>query len=380
MSHRPDAQAPRRPAKVAGPVTRPIVIAAGGTGGHTFPAQATAQALMARGHRVMLATDPRGAGFAAKMPGAELLPIHSATFSGRNPFVIAGATAKIARGVLQARAAFRREKPLVVAGFGGYPALPSMLAARLTGTPSIIHDANALLGRVNRLVAKRVTKIALAFDKVDWLPKGTEGKTILVGNPVRQAIVDHATPFRPPGEGPINFLVFGGSQGARVMSDVVPGALALMPEALRARMRVTQQARGEDLERARAAYAALGVAAETLDFIGDMPERLAAAHLVIARAGASTCAELTVMGRPSILVPYPFATDDHQSYNARVLADSGAALTMPQPIFTPANLAREMEGLFADPIRLAAMAAAAKAMGRPDAAEAMADAIEALAR
>lgn len=361
-------------------MSRPIVIAAGGTGGHTFPAQATAQALMARGHRVLLATDPRGAGFAAKMPGVELLPIHSATFSGRNPFVIAGAMSKIARGVMQARTAFRREKPLAVAGFGGYPALPSMLAARMTGTPSIIHDANALLGRVNRLVAKRVTKIAVAFDKVEWLPKGTEDKVILVGNPVRQAIVDHVAPFAAPGEGAINLLVFGGSQGARVMSDVVPGALALLPDALRARLKVVQQARGEDLERARAAYAALGVAAETMEFIGDMPERLAAAHLVIARAGASTCAELTVMGRPSVLVPYPFATDDHQSYNARVLADSGAALTMPQPIFTPANLAREMETLFADPGRLSGMAAAAKAMGRPHAAEAMADAIEALAR
>jgi len=225
-----------------------------------------------------------------------------------------------------------------------------------------------------------VTKIAVAFDKVEWLPKGTESKVILVGNPVRQAIVDHVAPFAPPGQGPINLLVFGGSQGARVMSDVVPGALALLPDALRARLRVVQQARGEDLERARAAYAALGVGAETMEFIGDMPERLAASHLVIARAGASTCAELTVMGRPSVLVPYPFATDDHQSYNARVLADSGAALTMPQPIFTPANLAREMEALIADPARLGAMAAAAKAMGRPNAAEAMADAIEALAR
>lgn len=361
-------------------MTRPIVIAAGGTGGHTFPAQATAQVLMARGHRVLLATDPRGAGFAARMPGVELLPIQSATFSGRNPFVIVGASAKIARGVMQARAAFRREKPLAVAGFGGYPALPSMLAARLTGTPSIIHDANALLGRVNRLVARRVTRIAVAFDRVERLPEGAEGKVILVGNPVRQAIVDHASPFAPPGAGTINLLVFGGSQGARVMSDVVPAALALLPQAIRARLNVTQQARGEDLERARASYAGLGVPAETLDFIADMPERMAAAHLVIARSGASTCAELTVMGRPSVLVPYPFATDDHQSYNARVLADSGAALTMPQPIFTPAHLAREMEALFADTGRLSAMAEAARAMGRPRAAEAMADAIEALAR
>ncbi len=361
-------------------MTRPIVIAAGGTGGHTFPAQATAEALMARGHRVLLATDPRGAGFAAKMPGAELLPIHSATFSGRNPFVIAGASLKIARGVMQARAAFRREKPLVVAGFGGYPALPSMLAARLTGTPSIIHDANALLGRVNRLVAKRATRIAIAFDKVERLPKGAEAKTILVGNPVRQAIVDHARPFSPPGEGAINLLVFGGSQGARVMSDVVPGALALLPDALKARLRVTQQARGEDLARAKALYEMLNIRAETLEFIGDMPERMAAAHLVIARSGASTCAELTVMGRPSVLVPYPFATDDHQSYNARVLADSGAALIMPQPTFTPARLAQEIEALFADPGLLGAMAEAARAMGRPHAAEAMADAIEALAR
>ncbi|MFO1237383.1 MAG: undecaprenyldiphospho-muramoylpentapeptide beta-N-acetylglucosaminyltransferase [Alphaproteobacteria bacterium] len=362
-------------------MTRPIVIAAGGTGGHTFPAQATAQALMARGHRVLLATDPRGAAFAAKVQGAELLPIRSATFSGRNPIRIAAASIEILRGVMQARAAFRREKPLAVVGFGGYPALPSMLAARLTGTPSILHEANALLGRVNRLVAKRVTKIAVAFPRTHLLPANAAAKTILVGNPVRPAIVEKATPYSPPGpEGPIHLLVFGGSQGARVMSDVVPAALALLPEGLRGRLRVVQQARGEDLERARAAYAALGVAAETADFFTDIPERMAGAHLTICRSGASSCAELTAMGRPALLVPYPFATDDHQSYNARVLADSGAAKMIPQPAFTADAVAREIEGLFADPARLAAMAAAAKALGRPDAAEALADAIEALGR
>lgn len=360
---------------------RPIVIAAGGTGGHTFPAQATAQALMARGHRVLLATDPRGANFAAKVPGAELLPIRSATFSGRNPIKIGLAITEILRGVRQARAAFKREKPLAVVGFGGYPALPSMLAASMTRTPSIIHESNALLGRVNRLVAKRVTKIATAFEKVEWLPAGTEAKVVLIGNPVRPAIVEKATPYEPPQAGaPFNLLVFGGSQGARVMSEVVPEALKLLPEALRARMRVTQQARGEDLALVKSAYAALGMTAETSDFFTDLPERMAAAHLVISRSGASTCAELTAMGRPSMLVPYPFATDDHQSYNARVLADSGAALSVPQPAFTAPALAREIEAFAGEPQRLATMAAAAKAIGRPRAAEDMADAIEALAR
>lgn len=361
-------------------MTRPIVIAAGGTGGHTFPAQATAQVLMARGYRVLLATDPRGAGFAAKVPGAEVLPIRSATFPGGNPIKITKALAEIARGVRQARAAFKREKPLAVAGFGGYPALPSMLAARWTGTPSIIHDGNALLGRVNRLVARRATKIATAFERVALLPANAAGKTILVGNPVRPAILEKAAPYDPPGEGILNLLVFGGSQGARVMSDIVPEAIGLLPEVLRERIAVTQQARGEDLERTRIAYQKLGIEAETMDFIGDLPERLAAAHLVISRAGASTCAELTAMGRPSILVPYPFATDDHQSYNARVLADSGAALAMPQPVFTAAALARELQRLISDPTRMTDMAAAAKSMGRPHAAEAMADAIEALAK
>jgi UDP-N-acetylglucosamine--N-acetylmuramyl-(pentapeptide) pyrophosphoryl-undecaprenol N-acetylglucosamine transferase len=335
---------------------------------------------MARGYRVLLATDPRGAAFAAKVPGAELLPISSATFSGRNPIRITMALGQILKGVGQARAAFRREKPLAVVGFGGYPALPSMMAASLTGTPSLIHDSNALLGRVNRLVAKRVTKIALAFDKVALLPRGAEDKVIVVGNPVRPEIVSHATPYDPPGEGPIRLLVFGGSQGARVMSDVMPAALALLPDAMRARLSVTQQARGEDLDRARAAYAELGIPAETLDFISDMPQRMAAAHLVIARSGASTCAELTVMGRPSLLVPYPFATDDHQSYNARVLADSGAAMSISQPVFTAAHVAREIEALFLAPARLGTMAVAAKAMGRPRAAEDLADAIEALGR
>jgi UDP-N-acetylglucosamine--N-acetylmuramyl-(pentapeptide) pyrophosphoryl-undecaprenol N-acetylglucosamine transferase len=334
---------------------------------------------MARGHRVLLATDPRGAGFAAKVPGAELLAIRSATFSGRNPVKIGIALAEILRGVWQARAAFRREKPLAVVGFGGYPALPSMLAASMTRTPSIIHESNALLGRVNRLVARRVTKIATAFDKVEWLPAGTESKVILIGNPVRPAIVEKATTYVPP-DGTFNLLVFGGSQGARIMSEVVPEALKLLPGALRARMRVTQQARGEDLALVTAAYAGLGLPAEISDFFTDLPERMAAAHLVISRSGASTCAELTAMGRPSILVPYPFATDDHQSYNARVLADSGAALSVSQPVFTPPALARELEALAGDPARLSAMAAAAKIIGRPRAAEDMADAIEALAR
>jgi len=334
---------------------------------------------MARGHRVLLATDPRGAGFAQKVPGAEPLPIRSATFSGRNPVKITLALAEIARGVLQARAAFRREKPLAVVGFGGYPALPSMLAAGMTRTPSIIHESNALLGRVNRLVAKRVTRIATAFERVERLPTGTEDKVILIGNPVRPAIVEKTTPYAPPGD-ELRLLVFGGSQGARVMSEVVPEALKLLPDALRSRIRITQQARGEDLALVHSAYGALGLAAETSDFFTDLPERMAAAHLVISRSGASTCAELTAMGRPSILVPYPFATDDHQSYNARVLADSGAALSYPQPVFTPPALAREIEALAGAPDRLSAMAAAAKAIGRPRAAEDMADAIEALAR
>jgi UDP-N-acetylglucosamine--N-acetylmuramyl-(pentapeptide) pyrophosphoryl-undecaprenol N-acetylglucosamine transferase len=334
---------------------------------------------MARGHRVLLATDPRGASFAVKVPGADVLPIRSATFSGRNPIKIGLALTEILHGVRQARAAFRRERPLAVIGFGGYPALPSMLAASMTRTPSLIHDSNALLGRVNRLVAKRVTKIATAFDKVEWLPAGTQGKVILTGNPVRPAIVEKARPYRPPGD-VFNLLVFGGSQGARVMSEVLPEALKLLPEALRRKVRLTQQARGEDLTLVKQAYEAMGLEAETADFFTDLPERMADAHLVISRSGASTCAELTVMGRPSILVPYPFATDDHQSYNARILADSGAALLFPQPAFNAATLAREVESLATAPERLTQMAAAAKRIGRPRATEDLADAIEALAR
>jgi UDP-N-acetylglucosamine--N-acetylmuramyl-(pentapeptide) pyrophosphoryl-undecaprenol N-acetylglucosamine transferase len=336
---------------------------------------------MARGHRVLLATDTRGAGFAAKVPGAEVLPIRAATFSGRNPIMIAGAISEIGRGIWQARAAFRRERPLAVAGFGGYPALPSMLAARFTGTPSILHEANALLGRVNRLVVKRVTKIAVAFPKTHYMPADAADRTILVGNPVRPEIVSMTTLYEPAGsEGPINLLVFGGSQGARVMSDVVPAALGQLPPELRTRLRVTQQARGEDLMRARDAYRDLGIEAVTGDFFTDLPARMAAAHLVICRSGASSCAELTAMGRPALLVPYPFATDDHQSYNARVLADSGAAIMIPQPQFTAETVARDIGELFAAPGRSLAMARAAASLGRPNAAEAMADAIEALAR
>lgn len=360
---------------------RPIVVAAGGTGGHTFPAQATAQALIARGHRVLLATDPRGAAFAAKVPGAELLPIRSATFSGRNPITISAAMLEISRGFLQARAAFRRERPLAVVGFGGYPALPSMMAASMVGVPSVIHEANALLGRVNRVVAQRVTKIATAFARMERIPPAAMSKVVLIGNPVRPAVLDHATPYVPPeGNDPINLLVFGGSQGARILSEVLPAALAKLPDGLRSRVRITQQARGEDLETVRVAYAKMGLAAETADFFGDLPQRLAGAHLVISRSGASTCSELTAMGRPSILVPYPFATDDHQSFNAQVLADSGAALRILQPAFTPERLASEIEGLVGAPERLGAMAAAALTLGQPRATEDLADLIEGLSR
>ncbi len=360
---------------------KPIVIAAGGTGGHTFPAQATAQALIARGRRVLLATDPRGAAFAEKVPGAELLPIRSATFSGRNPVKIAGALIEIMRGAMQARAAFRRERPGVVVGFGGYPALPSMLAARRTGTPFIVHESNAMLGRVNRLAASGATRIATAFTTVERLPRGAEGRTALVGNPVRPAVVEKASLYEPPvAEGCFNVLVFGGSQGARVMSEVVPAALDRLPADLKARLRLTQQARGEDLDMVRRAYAANGIDATTSDFFTDLPERLAGAHLAISRAGASTCAEMTAMGRPSILVPFPFATDDHQSFNARALESEGAAIMRAQPDFTPDWLAGEIVALAADPQRLSRIAAGAKALGRPNAAEDFADLIESVER
>ncbi len=359
-----------------GPAVRPIVIAAGGTGGHFFPAEALAAELLARGHRVALMTDARSASLgSAVFAGCERFVLAGAGLSGRGARAVIAA-AGLARGVLQARNALRRLDAAVVVGFGGYPCVAPVIAAHSLGRrrPAVVlHEQNAVLGRANRLLAPRADVLALSFERTQSVPSGVA--TVVVGNPVRPGFSSLAY------DGPtatVRLLVLGGSLGARVFSDVVPAALALLDDAARGRLRVVQQCRAEDVSRVRDAYAAMPAAAELATFFDDMPARLAAAHLVISRAGASTIAELALVGRPSILVPLPHAIDDHQSANASVLGDAGAACIVPQAEFTPERLAGLLTDVLEEPAHLAEAAHAAGAVAHLHAAETLADTVEAL--
>ncbi len=362
-----------------GPAVQPIVIAAGGTGGHFFPAEALATALVGRGHRVALMTDARsGALNSAVFAGRETYTLSGAGIAGHGLVKAARAGFSLAAGVIQARAILGRIGAAAVVGFGGYPSVAPVIAARLLRRRPmlILHEQNAVLGRANRFLAPRADLLALSFEATERVPE--TAATQVTGNPVRPAIAALADRPYTPATGTIDLLVLGGSLGARIFSDVVPGAVSSLPEALRARLRIIQQCRAEDIERVRAAYEAAGIAAELSTFFPDVADRLAAAHLVIARAGASTVAELAVAGRPSILVPLPSAIDDHQSANARALAEAGAAWPMPQARFTPASLAETLARLFADPATLAAASAAARTQARTDAANRLAHIVEAL--
>lgn len=343
------------------------LIAAGGTGGHMFPAQALAEVLLAHGWRVKLSTDDRGARYAGAFPVdviREVVP--SATTARGGLMGKLSAPFKIAAGVLAARRAFAKDRPDVVVGFGGYPTIPAMSAARLGRIPRMIHEQNGVMGRVNALFAPRVDRVACGI----WpttLPQGVSG--IHTGNPVRKAVLDRAaSPYAAPGDGSLNLLVIGGSQGARVLSDMVPAAIAALPEDTRARLNVAHQARAEDHDRVTEAYAAAGVTAEVQPFFSDVPQRLADCHLVVSRAGASSVADITAIGRPAILIPYAAASGDHQSANARSLADAGAAMVLPESILDPDTLARDILAILTDPERASGMAEAARELGRPDAA------------
>jgi UDP-N-acetylglucosamine--N-acetylmuramyl-(pentapeptide) pyrophosphoryl-undecaprenol N-acetylglucosamine transferase len=346
---------------------RAILLAAGGTGGHLFPAEALALALRARGRRVELATDSRALKYGADFPADAVHAIPSATPSGGSIIAKALAGLTLARGVL-------------IVGFGGYPTVPPMLAGQQAGCVTIIHEQNAVMGRANRFVSFRATAIATGFAKLSGVKPEIEAKTTHVGNPVRPAVIDAAkTPFADPGDGPIELLVTGGSQGARVMSDIVPSAIELLSAEQRTRVRVTQQARAEDLARVREAYSRLGMAATVEPFFKDLPSRMAGAHLVIARAGASTVSELAVIGRDSILVPLPGALDQDQAANAAVLGAIGAATVIMQPDFTPARLAAEIGSRLDNPDGMRYAAVAARGLGIPDAADRLADFVISLA-
>jgi len=357
-----------------------LVIAAGGTGGHMVPAHVLGQEMMTRGYAVSLITDDRGMRYPGLFEGCPRHVVESGSLSGLNPIGWVKALLSIRKGRAAAKAIYRREHPVAVVGFGGYPTLPALLGAFAARVPTIIHDSNTVLGRVNRMLAGRVNVIATAFPNIRRLPMREGGKVALVGNPVRAEIVAlRDRPF-PATDGELQLLIIGGSQGATVLSKVVPAAVDRLPAALKARLRVTQQCRPEDLEQVRAAYAAAGVPADLATFLQDMPERIAKAHLVIARSGASTVSEVAVAGRPAIFVPLPTSTDNHQVYNAREMVDAGGAQMILQPDFTPDKVAAAIEALLGAPDRLEGAAKAARSTGRPDAAARLADIVEALGK
>ncbi|MFT3733219.1 MAG: undecaprenyldiphospho-muramoylpentapeptide beta-N-acetylglucosaminyltransferase [Hyphomicrobium sp.] len=358
-----------------------IMLAAGGTGGHLFPAFALAEELNRRGVTVDLMTDMRGDRYGGGFPARNIYQVPSATLASRSPGDVAKTMLTLARGTKAAFAVLGRVKPAAVIGFGGYPTYPPLVAARLRGIPTAIHEQNAVLGRANKLLAKRVTAIATTFERTKFLEGANLEKAVLTGNPVRQVVIDAASrPYEAPtADGVIRLLIFGGSQGARFFSDVVPLALFALPDPIRKRLRVVQQAREEDIDRVHDAYSEANVSAEIAAFFADLPARMAAAHLVIGRAGASTVAELTVMGRPSILVPLPHALDNDQLNNARRLDESGGAWCIEQRNLSPERLADELEKLILSPDALAVAAKAAKTAGRPDAVRNLADFTLALA-
>jgi UDP-N-acetylglucosamine--N-acetylmuramyl-(pentapeptide) pyrophosphoryl-undecaprenol N-acetylglucosamine transferase len=355
-----------------------IALAAGGTGGHMYPAEALAGELLARGYEVALVTDRRGGGFGERLPAVATHRISAGAMAGTGVVGRAQGVMRLGVGFFQSRSLVARLKPDVVVGFGGYASAPAVLAASLVGITTVLHEQNAILGRANRMLARRATRIAASFENLEGAAKE---RLVVTGNPVRPAIAalgqERYVAIEPGGR--INLLVIGGSQGARVFSNLIPETIGLLPEALQRRFDVVQQARAEDLERARASYAKLAANVELASFFADIPQRLRAAHLVIARAGASTVAELAAAGRPSILIPYPYAADDHQTANAAHLNMGYAALVMAEAAATPADLAAWLKRLV-EGTELPAMAQAARRLGRPDAARRLADLVTSLVR
>jgi UDP-N-acetylglucosamine--N-acetylmuramyl-(pentapeptide) pyrophosphoryl-undecaprenol N-acetylglucosamine transferase len=365
---------------MASVTAKSAVLAAGGTGGHLFPAFALAEELGRRAIAVDLVTDPRGGRYGGDFPARAVHRLPSATLKGRSLPAAAKTGVTLIRGVAGALGLFRRLKPNAVVGFGGYPSLAPVAAARLLAIPTLLHEQNAVLGRANRFLARYVTAVATAFEDTKFLEAARRASVRHVGNPVRASVLQWADrPYRPPEPGgPFRLVVFGGSQGARTFSELLPAALARLPPEVRGRLHVVQQCREEDLAEVNASYQRQAVGAHLASFFPNLPEELAAAHLVIARAGASSVAELAVLGRPAILVPLPHAIDNDQRLNAMRLAESGGAWCIEQGDLSPARLAASLAEKLAAPARLAAAAAAAKRQGRPDAVGRLADLVEEL--
>lgn len=357
---------------------RVALLCAGGTGGHVFPAEALAHELKARGWSVHLATDERAERFAGKFPADAIHVIPSATLGSKNPFALAKTAWRLGSGYFAASALLRKIKPAIVIGFGGYPTLPPLYAAVRANLPTLLHEQNAVMGRANAALAKHVSAIAGGF-----LPESGAiypDKTILTGNPVRPAVLEAAkTPYSLSIAGPFNLLVFGGSQGAQYFSDIIPRSIALLPDALKSRLQITQQARPDDELKVRATYERLGIAADILPFFNDMAARIARAHFVISRSGASTVSELAAIGRPSLLVPYPFALDHDQAANAAALSGAGGAMVVKQSDLTAQSIADIILSIANDTTKSAEIARAAKATALNNATQLLASLAEAIA-
>jgi len=351
-----------------------ILLAAGGTGGHVFPAEALAAELLQRGYRLGLVTDRRGRSYGGVLGGLDKYALAAGTIYGRGRLAKLKGALGLAQGLGQAFALLGRLRPALVVGFGGYPSLPPVLAASLRGIPTLILEQNAVLGRANRLLYPRVGRVAVCYPQVRYA-EAPGAKVVLTGNPVRPAILAQADqPYVPPtADGALHLFVMGGSQGARALSDLVPAALLTLPPEIQSRIILSQQCRPEDIGRVRALYEAAGLKASLESFFANVPERLAAAHLVISRAGASTIAELTALGRPAILIPLPHSLDDDQTANATALVERGGAWLMPERDLTAERLSQQIQTLLLSPPTLTQAAQAAGQAGIKDAARRLAD-------
>lgn len=356
-----------------------FMLMAGGTGGHLFPAMALAQELIRRGNTVELMTDHRVETYGADFPASQIHIVPSATPSGKNPLVMAGAAFRIVWGIAVAFGKLRASKPDCVIGFGGYPTFPPFIAANLLGIAGILHEQNAVMGRANRALGRFADILAMSFANTKFADAQNLEK-VLTGNPVRDRVrVAAATPYPAlASDGPIRLVIFGGSQGAKALSDIVPAAVALVPDAIRHRLQIVQQCRAEDLDRVAEVYRQAKVNVELAAFFGDLPERIARSHLVIARSGASTIAEITVLGRPAILVPLPGAIDADQKNNALFFESAGAGWVAEQATLSPQSLGTRLTNLLTDPATLTKAAAAARSLGQPRAVERLADIAEML--
>lgn len=355
-----------------------LVIAAGGTGGHMFPAQALAEEMLHRGWRVKLSTDPRGARYTGGFPHTvQVEVVNSGTFARGGLMAKLRVPFRILLGAISARRSMKRDRPAVVAGFGGYPAIPAMLAAGNLKIPRLIHEQNGVLGRVNKKFAPKVDVVACGT----WptaMPEGVNG--IHVGNPVRRTVMEkHGVGYITPGDWPMSILAIGGSQGARILSQMMPQAVALLPEKIKAQLRVVQQAREEDVVACEADYAQAGIRCEVSPFFRDIPRLISEAQLVVSRAGASSVADISIIGRPSILVPLAIAMDDHQNANARGLAKAGGAIVIPEKDLTTISLSTCIATILQDAEGAAKMAQAALTQSRPEAAQHLANLVEELA-